>query len=49
MDVEFRTMIQITGTFRDYTVTRVFKCVLDAIDYRDILDANYATVEWKQI
>ena len=25
-----------------------FDCVLDAIEYRDILDANYINVEWKQ-
>jgi len=25
-----------------------FNCVLDAIEYRDILDANYIRVEWKQ-
>jgi len=25
-----------------------FGCVLDAIEYRDILDANYINVEWKQ-
>jgi hypothetical protein len=25
-----------------------FNCVLDAMEYRDILDANYINVEWKQ-
>lgn len=26
-----------------------FDCVLDAIDYRDHLDAHYVKVTWKQI
>jgi hypothetical protein len=25
---------------------RMFKCVYDAIEYRDILDANYIEVFW---
>jgi|TARA_B100000035_G_scaffold115092_1_gene97487 hypothetical protein len=39
-------MIEIIGYFRDYTVRRVFDNALDAIDYRDSLDAHYAKVEW---
>lgn len=39
-------MIQITGHFRDHIVKRVFDNVLDAIDFRDDLDAQYARVEW---
>ena len=27
---------------------RKFDCVLDAIEYRDYLDAHYIHVEWKQ-
>ena len=26
-----------------------FDCVLDAIEYRDILDAHYIKVVWKQM
>jgi hypothetical protein len=25
-----------------------FNCVLDAMEYRDVLDANYIKVTWKQ-
>lgn len=39
-------MIEIIGYFRDRTVRRVFDNVLDAIDYRDTLDAQYAKVQW---
>ena len=27
---------------------RYFKCVLDALEYRDILDAHYIKVVWKE-
>ena len=46
MDVEFRIMIEIIGYFPDSTVRRVFNCVLDAIEYRDDLDAQYVKVDW---
>lgn len=42
-------MIKVVGYFRDRTVSQVFDDVLDAIDYRDMLDANYAKVEWIQL
>ena len=42
-------MIQITGHFKDHTVKRVFDNALDAIDFRDYLDAHYAKVEWIQL
>lgn len=42
-------MIEIIGYFSDTTVRRVFDCVLDAIEYRDYLDAQYATVEWNSL
>ena len=42
-------MIEIIGHFTDRTVRRVFDNVLDAIDYRDTLDAHYAKVEWKRL
>ena len=39
-------MIKVVGYFKDNTVSKVFDDVLDAIDYRDMLDAHYAKVEW---
>lgn len=42
-------MIQIIGYFKDYTVKRMFDNALDAMDYRDQLDAHYAKVEWIQL
>jgi hypothetical protein len=42
-------MIEIIGHFTDRTVRRVFDNVLDAIDYRDTLDAHYAKVEWNRL
>ncbi len=40
-------MIKIIGHFKDHVVTRKFDCVLDAIDFRDSLDAHYVSkVEW---
>lgn len=42
-------MIQIIGYFKDKTVSQVFDDVLDAIDYRDMLDANYVKVEWIEL
>ena len=39
-------MIKVVGYFKDQTVFQVFDDVLDAIDYRDALDAQYAHVEW---
>jgi len=34
-------MIRVSGYFRDYKVVRYFTCVYDAIDFKDIVDANY--------
>lgn len=34
-------MIRVSGYFRDHKVVRYFTCVYDAIDFKDILDANY--------
>ena len=28
---------------------RIFKCIFDAIEYRDILDAHYITVYWHDL
>jgi hypothetical protein len=42
-------MIEIIGYFSDSTVRRVFNCVLDAIEYRDELDAQYVKVEWNSL
>jgi len=39
-------MIEIVGYFKDIIVSRKFDNVLDAIDFRDDLDAQYARVEW---
>lgn len=39
-------MIKVVGYFKDKTVSQVFDNALDAIDYRDMLDAHYAKVEW---
>ena len=44
-----QVMIKIVGYFSDRTVSRKFKCVFDAMDYRDQLDAHYAKVEWIQL
>ena len=42
-------MIEVTGIFRDRQVTQVFDNVLDAIDFRDDLDAHYAKVIWRML
>ena len=42
-------MIEIIGYFRDRTVKCVFDNILDAIEFRDELDAQYAKVEWIQL
>lgn len=34
-------MIRVSGYFKDHKVVRYFVCVYDAIDFRDVLDANY--------
>ena len=34
-------MYRIKGYFKDHTITRVFEDLFDAIDYRDVVDANY--------
>jgi len=39
-------LIKVVGYFKDRVVSRKFDNVLDAIDYRDELDAHYARVEW---
>ena len=35
-------MIVVTGIIDDKRYEKTFKCVLDAMDYRDHLDAHYA-------
>lgn len=42
-------MIEVIGIFRDKTVTKIFDNVLDAIDFRDDLDAQYARVIWRAL
>ena len=42
-------MIEIIGIWKDRSVTRVFDNVLDAIDFKDDLDAHYARVIWNQL
>ena len=42
-------MIEIVGYFKDRIVSRKFDNVLDAIDFRDDLDAQYVRVEWIQL
>ena len=39
-------MIKVVGYFKNKTVSQVFNNVLDAIEFRDDLDAQYARVEW---
>ena len=34
-------MYRITGYFKDHKVSQLFTDLYDAIDYRDIVDANY--------
>ena len=34
-------MIEVNG--------KIFKCIFDAIEYRDILDAHYIEVVWKYL
>jgi|SaaInlStandDraft_1057018.scaffolds.fasta_scaffold690530_2 hypothetical protein len=41
-------MITITGLFPDRIEERVFDNVLDAMDFRNHLDAHYAKVFWTQ-
>lgn len=42
-------MIKVIGIFRDKTITKIFDNVLDAIDFRDDLDAQYAKVIWRAL
>ena len=42
-------MIEIIGIFRDHRISKVFDNVLDAIDFRDTLDAQYVTVVWNTL
>jgi len=42
-------MIEVIGIFRDKTVKKIFDNVLDAIDFRDDLDAQYAKVIWRAL
>ena len=42
-------MIEIVGTFKDKTIRKTFGNVYDAIEFRDLLDAQYARVEWNKI
>jgi hypothetical protein len=42
-------MIEIIGIFKDRSVRQVFNNVLDAIEFRDDLDAQYARVIWKNL
>lgn len=42
-------MIEIVGIIKDVEVKRTFDSVYDATEFRDILDANYAKVEWRDI
>jgi len=42
-------MIEVIGIFKDRTVTQLFDNVLDAMDFRDELDAHYAKVIWKNL
>ena len=42
-------MYIITGNIKGKFVTRTFDCVLDAIEYRDVLDAHYISVTFKKV
>lgn len=42
-------MIEIIGIFKDRSVRQVFNDVLDAMEFRDDLDAQYARVIWKKL
>jgi hypothetical protein len=42
-------MIEIIGIFKDRSVSQVFNDVLDAMEFRDDLDAQYARVIWKKL
>jgi hypothetical protein len=42
-------MIEIIGIFKDRTIKKTFNNILDAIDFRDDLDAQYARVIWKKL
>lgn len=39
-------MIQIIAKYKDVQVDKYFTCTLDAQEYRDWLDAQYAHVQW---
>lgn len=39
-------MIEVIGIFKDRTITQIFDNTLDAMDFRDELDAHYAKVIW---
>ena len=42
-------MIEITGIFLNRVEKRVFDNALDAMDFRNHLDAHYAKVIWTQL
>jgi len=42
-------MYVITGIINGNTVSRTFDCVLDAMEYRDNLDAHYIPVTFKKV
>ena len=42
-------MYIITGTINGKTISRTFDCVLDAIEYRDDLDAHYIPLTFKKV
>lgn len=42
-------MIKVVGYFKDRSVIQIFDNVLDAMDFRDELDAHYAKVIWENL
>ena len=42
-------MYVIIGTINGKTISRTFDCVLDAMEYRDDLDAHYIPLTFKQV
>lgn len=42
-------MIEIIGLLRNKRIRRVFDCPIDAIEFREILDAQYAKVTWNYL
>ena len=42
-------MIEIIGLIGDTRIRKIFNCPIDAIEFREVLDAQYAKVTWNYL